>query len=296
MADLRSLAGGLRPVLYHAPSSYYSMIARLALAEGGVDYERVFVDILLRGTQHSAAYARLNPEMTVPSLVLGERVLTQSRAVVEWALGAGEGARGGEVGYWMDLAYSFAVDELTFGGLLARHAVARAVIPRRLAAARRRLLRRAGEWPDLADVYARRAAVFAERERVFAPAGAGRLFAARCGEACGLLDQLERRLGDGRGVLVGAGYSGADVVWTVFLARLVFVGLAGEIAGRAGVARYWGAMRGRGSFAAADVWTRLRVGRVLGGMFAGALQNPYIRRRSPDRAELSLAHKSTVVP
>ncbi len=105
------------------------MIARLALAEGGVDYERVFVDILLRGTQHSAAYARLNPEMTVPSLVLGERVLTQSRAVVEWALGAGEGARGGEIGYWMDLAYSFAVDELTFGGLLARHAVARAVIP-----------------------------------------------------------------------------------------------------------------------------------------------------------------------
>ncbi len=269
MPDLRSLAGGLRPVLYHAPSSYYSMIARLALAEGGVDYERVFVDILLRGTQHSAAYARLNPEMTVPSLVLGARVLTQSRAVVEWALGAGEGARGGEIGYWMDLAYSFAVDELTFGGLLARHAVARAVIPARLAAARRRLVRRAGEWPDLADVYTRRAAVFAERERVFAPAGAGRLFAARCGEACGLLDQLERRLGDGRGVLVGAVYSGADVVWTVFLARLVFVGLAGEIACRAGVARYWGAMRGRGSFAAADVWTRLRVGRVAVGILGG---------------------------
>ncbi len=208
MADLRSLAGGLRPVLYHAPSSYYSMIARLALAEGGVDYERVFVDILLRGTQHSAAYARLNPEMTVPSLVLGARVLTQSRAVVEWALGAGEGERGGEIGYWMDLAYSFAVEELTFGGLLARHAVARAVIPARLAAARRRLLRRAGAWPDLAEVYARRAAVFAERERVFAPAGAGRLFAARCGEACGLLDQLERRLGDGRGCWWGQGIAG----------------------------------------------------------------------------------------
>ena len=37
---------GLR--LYHAPSSYYSMIARMALAEGGVAYQPVFVDIHFR--------------------------------------------------------------------------------------------------------------------------------------------------------------------------------------------------------------------------------------------------------
>jgi glutathione S-transferase len=34
-----------KPLLYRAPSSYYSMIARPALAEGGIAYEPVFVDI-----------------------------------------------------------------------------------------------------------------------------------------------------------------------------------------------------------------------------------------------------------
>ena len=40
-----------KPRLYHTPSSYYSMIARLALAEGGVAYEPVFVDIHFRMSQ-----------------------------------------------------------------------------------------------------------------------------------------------------------------------------------------------------------------------------------------------------
>ncbi len=185
-----------------------------------------------------------------------------------WGRVRGRGGR--RFGAWLDLHYGFAVEELTFGGLMARHVLARAVVPWRLAVARRRLVRRAGVWPDLAGVYARRAAVFAARERVFAPAGVGALFAARRGEACGLLDRLEAALGDGRGVLVTPGYSGADVVWTVFLARLVFLGLGGEIARRGAVARYWGAMRGRGSFGEADVWTRVRVGRVLGGVVWGS--------------------------
>jgi glutathione S-transferase len=39
------------PRLYHALSSYYSMIARLALVEGGVVYESVVVDIHLKMVQ-----------------------------------------------------------------------------------------------------------------------------------------------------------------------------------------------------------------------------------------------------
>jgi hypothetical protein len=44
-------ASAATPRLYHAPSSYYSMIARLALAEGGIAYEPVFMEIHVRMSQ-----------------------------------------------------------------------------------------------------------------------------------------------------------------------------------------------------------------------------------------------------
>jgi hypothetical protein len=46
-----NIVSGAKPRLYQAPSSYYSMIARLALAEGGIAYEPVFVDSHVRKTQ-----------------------------------------------------------------------------------------------------------------------------------------------------------------------------------------------------------------------------------------------------
>lgn len=79
MAPVRQ--SGAKPRLYYTPSSYYSMIARLALAEGGVAHERVFVDIHVRMSQQQPDYVRLNPNMTVPTLVLADRVLDQSRDI-----------------------------------------------------------------------------------------------------------------------------------------------------------------------------------------------------------------------
>ena len=73
------------PRLYHAPSSYYSMIARLALAEGGIAYQPVFVEIHVRMSQQQPDYVRLNPNMTVPTLVLADRVLDQSRDIARSA-------------------------------------------------------------------------------------------------------------------------------------------------------------------------------------------------------------------
>ena len=79
---------GAKPRLYQTPSSYYSMITRLALAESGIAYERVFVDIHFRLSQQQPDYVRLNPGMTVPTLVLADRILVQSRDIAEYALGA----------------------------------------------------------------------------------------------------------------------------------------------------------------------------------------------------------------
>jgi glutathione S-transferase len=64
------------------------MIARLALAEGGLAHERVFVDIHARMSQQGPDYVRLNPNMTVPTLVLADRILDQSRDIAAYALGS----------------------------------------------------------------------------------------------------------------------------------------------------------------------------------------------------------------
>ncbi len=249
------------PRLYHAPSSYYSMIARLALAEGGVAYAPVLMDIHARLMQQHPDYVRLNSNMTVPTLVLPDRVLTESRDIAAFALGEDEAGR-----YWVDLQYSLPIEELTFGRVLAKSRLARVMIPRVLARARRHLLRLAAANRDLAGLYEARAAVFAERLRVFDPAAAARLAERRQAQALAMCDEMEHALADGRAVLAPPHYGMADVVMSVFLARMEFTGLGAEIAARPALAAYWRAMQDRPGFKAADIWTRIYPGRMVRGI------------------------------
>ncbi len=257
-----------KPRLYHALSSYYSMIARLALVEGGIAYESVAIDIHLRMVQQQPDYVRLNPNMTVPTLVLPDRILDQSRDIAEHALGVGDATLDGDTKAWLDLHYGYPIEELTFGGLLARSPLARIMIPKRLESVRCRLLERAARNSDLAEIYEERAEVFAERVHTFDPAAVARLSGKRRAEAIGFMDRLEQTLHDGRAVLVPPAYGVADVVWTVFLARMEFVGLGAELQKRPALAGYWRAMQARPSFGAADIWTKLHVFRLIGGILA----------------------------
>jgi glutathione S-transferase len=254
---------GAKPRLYHTPSSYYSMIARLALAEGGIAHERVFVDIHFRLSQQQPEYVRINPGMTVPTLVLADRILVQSRDIAEYAL---KSTPDGETKTWLDLHYGYPIEELTFGGILARNPLARIMIPKRLEATRRQLLAIAARHLDLAAVYEARAAVFARRIAAFEPDAVVKLSERRRAEAIAFMDRLEQTLLDGRAVLVPPAYGVADVVWTVFLGRMEFAGLGAEIPKRPALARYWGALQARPSFSAADIWTKFHVGRLIGGI------------------------------
>jgi glutathione S-transferase len=253
----------VKPRLYHTPSSYYSMIARLALAESGIAYDRVFIDIHFRLSQQQPEYVRINPGMTVPTLVLADRIIDQSRDIAEFAL---EATLDGETNSWLDLHYGYPIEELTFGRILAHNPLARTMIPKRLEATRRRLLAHAARNPDLAAVYETRAAVFAKRVTTFEPDAVVKLSERRRAEAIGFLDRLEQTLGDGRAVLVPPAYGVADVVWTVFLGRMEFAGLGAELPKRPALARYWGAMQARPSFSAADIWTKFHVARLIGGI------------------------------
>jgi ganglioside-induced differentiation-associated protein 1 len=257
---------GPKPRLYHTPSSYYSMIARLALAEAGVAYEPVFVDIHFRMSQQRPDYVRLNPNMTVPTLALADRILDQSRDIAEYAFGISEATLDGESKAWLDLHYGYPIEEFTIGGFLARNPMARIMVPKMLRGAHRRLLARAAENPDLAALYQARAEIFAERARVFDPASAIRLSERRRADAIDIMDRMQRALDDGRATMIPPAYGVVDTVLTVFLGRMEFAGLGAEIPKRPTLFRYWRAMQARPSFAVADIWTRLHVFRLIGGI------------------------------
>jgi maleylacetoacetate isomerase len=72
-------------VLYSYWRSSASYRVRIALNLKGLRYETRAVHLVRDGgEQHGAAYAALNPQELVPTLLDGERVLTQSMAIMEY--------------------------------------------------------------------------------------------------------------------------------------------------------------------------------------------------------------------
>ena len=66
--------------LYDHKSSICSQMARLALVEKGVAFKRRQVDIMETNEQFEPWYVGLNPKAVVPTLVLGDEVVTDHGA------------------------------------------------------------------------------------------------------------------------------------------------------------------------------------------------------------------------
>ena len=209
--------------------------------------------------QFDPANVRLNPNMTVPTLTDGGRVLADSRDILLFAFGRTSETLGSEATRWVAAQYAFPIEELTFGWMMSWNPIVRRVVPRMLARTEARIRGLAKQHPELTQAYERRAQVFAARRQAFDPSAVRSLFDERRADALALLDHLDSALADGRDTLVPAGYGPADVVWTVFLARLHWVGLEPEIASRASLGRYCQAMFARASFDQADVWRTMKL-------------------------------------
>jgi glutathione S-transferase/GST-like protein len=69
--------------LYHWEPNANSGKPMLTLAEKGVDYESHYLD-LLKFDQHQPEYLKINPDGTIPALVHGDRVLTESTPMMEY--------------------------------------------------------------------------------------------------------------------------------------------------------------------------------------------------------------------
>ncbi|MGN6454352.1 MAG: glutathione S-transferase family protein [Steroidobacteraceae bacterium] len=69
--------------LYHWEPNANSGKPMLALMEKGVAFNSHYLD-LLKFDQHQPEYLALNPQGTIPAMVHGERVLTESTAIMEY--------------------------------------------------------------------------------------------------------------------------------------------------------------------------------------------------------------------
>lgn len=76
--------------LYHWEPNANSGKPMLTLAEKGVEYESRYTD-LLNFDQHQPEYLKMNPVGTIPVMTHGDRVLTESTAIMEYVNEAFEG-------------------------------------------------------------------------------------------------------------------------------------------------------------------------------------------------------------
>jgi glutathione S-transferase/GST-like protein len=69
--------------LYHWEPNANSGKPMLTLAEKGVEYQSHYLD-LLKFDQHQPEYLRINPDGTIPAMVHGDLVLTESTPMMEY--------------------------------------------------------------------------------------------------------------------------------------------------------------------------------------------------------------------
>lgn len=248
-------------VLYHIWPSLCSQHVRLALAEKGVVHQSRIVNIGPVMENYEPWYVRMNPAAVVPTLVHGERVVTDSARIVRYVDEAFDGPpltpADAEARQRMEDLLD-RVDRIPFRTLsYAQPSPWRTKLFSSMVGLRERRLRRfAAKHPDLREAYeAKIEDVVRWRAHIVEPEA---IEAARA-EVDRMLDETEALLADGRTYLVGESYTLADVLWTVGLARLAAIGRRAWLhdGSHPHLVRYYERMRGRPSFEEACIWERL---------------------------------------
>jgi len=256
--------------LFHAAPSYYSMVARLALAESGIPFTSRLIDIHLAKQQLSDPYRALNPHMTVPTLRGPDLLLTDSSEILAFAAshaGAAwcdaDAALAPAIGAAVQAHYAISIETLTFSKLLTRRPLLKPLVKRVLSGLSRQLEQRAAH--TAVDPEALRAKAQQDRERLltFTATPPAETLAALRAQVRDYLNGLPA-VHDGPW-LFGSRISSADVVLAVLLARLA---MAGELPllERPDLQRWWQRYQGRPAVQSADLWTRFQRRRFVAAL------------------------------
>lgn len=263
-------------VLYHFWPSLCSQKVRLVLAEKKVPYRSELINIGPPMENYSPAYAAINPRMVVPTLVIGEEIIVDSAKIVveidRRFPGPDLAADHTEVRDLVSLADGLQIREITYArrtGILGF--LVKGSFEKRLQILETNRL----AHPSLAHLYEAR---LEDVRRWREVSSSDESIEKRRAEVLQALAEIERALGGGE-FLTPHGYSVADAVWTVMLARLKFMGFQGRFGPR--TRDYYARVRARPSFHDAQVWDRIKPWVML-PIVAGVIGHRLgISRRTP---------------
>lgn len=252
-------------ILYHAPSSYYSMIARYALLEAGVHYDDRRMDIHFAKEQLSSWYRAINPAMTVPSLVEDAGILHSSIDILRYAAAEAKD-------HWLDADsfcakrieavvyahYELVIEQLTFGKALEKFPPLRFIVPKMLRNILHQLEKERVQSPEAKDLTAKikqnqaRLDYFTQGHRL------DKLNAER-EHVRHFLQQLPTP----EQCLFGERPSSADIVTVVLFGRLQMIGEYNLVSKDSPLRAWFLRMQSRPAYQKADIWTRFQVLRCL---------------------------------
>jgi glutathione S-transferase len=242
---------GSQPKLYHFPISLGSQQVRVALAEKQVAWDGKIVNIGPAHENLQPWYARLNSRLVVPTLVVGDTIVTNPVRIVSYidehfrgpALLPSDPEQRAEVFRWIDVQDQFPMREL---GYARTKGMVRWFQRWSLRQQRGRLARLIRKNPELREIYeAKRAELDTLDRGIRHRVGMSELV----DEVEVLLDEIEVTLED-REWLAGPNYTLADTMWTAVLSKLEQIGFARSLSShrRPQVARWYAALRERPSW------------------------------------------------
>lgn len=232
-------------ILYDHTGSICSQMARLALVEKELGFSRFEIDIMDTNQQFEPWYVALNPKAVVPTLKIGDRVVTDTIQIVNAVQTfSGPDLSGDETTQtWLT-----DIMALHYGVLLYRNRLDADGTAPQIVARGHFLEQLLQDRPDLAELIERRL----DGNRRFQtllkdPVGIEQHVAS----AADLIDRFAKTL-DGQDFLAGSAYSLADCFATAALARFTIHGFADSWSDTS-VNDYYARMKRRPSFAEAQV-------------------------------------------
>lgn len=251
--------------LYSAPPSYYSMIARLALNESGIPFHMRYMDIHIAKEQLSLWYTAVNPHMTVPTLVDGNKTLIDSRDILALAAKKASDAWADtdpnislQIEKIVDAHYQFSIEQFTFGKMMQKHFLLKKLFPIMLSRIIKKLKAELSTTVDPQAVHTK-IAVNEARLAYFTEGDLNKKLEDRREEARAYIQNLPQA----HTFLFGDKPSSADIVTAVFFARLNMIGEDDLIKTSPSLSHWFNNMENRPAFIKSDIWLHFTPWRII---------------------------------
>lgn len=258
-----------KPKLYHAASSYYSMIARYALRLSGIDHESQLLDIHKKREQLQPWYVAINPAMTVPTLVCADGSLCSSQEILQyaqtqrpenWVESIATSDQAQTIEELVRQHYQFEVERLTFNVFMQKLPPVRILFPKLIRKACKELELELAQQPPNPQAIQAKLNLNQQRLAYFSSPLQQRQ-AKQLQLARDLIHLFpDKPIGQW---LFGDLPSRADVVLLVFLARLNALGLNNTDLVPRALMDWFAEKTQTQAFVDADVWVKFHIWRLL---------------------------------